>query len=244
MPTLADLWLARQHRDDLEKVPLVVPILTFFFFVAVFTASLDYRFTYVILFIVGLGILTYYGTLLQVIGSESKAKSVIVIPNYTLRASVVPIMVGVVLVGGPFFLYVIVSGATLTTSSPYNDLNLFITDVFIVAVTEEFFFRYVMSKIYGGILPQLFFSLSHPSVRNVILSNPSSAILPFLYFLIFGLVFQQLVFMGQASNIDPRYRRYFGLPLTTGIHGMYNVIAILFAGSIIFGATITPFVVR
>jgi hypothetical protein len=240
MATLADLWLAR-HRDPLTVVELWVPLLTFYFFVVVLYSGLDFRFTYVLLVVVSMLILHQAGLIHLVHGRRIQSQQVVEVPNLTLRAAIPPLMIGIVAVSAVMLPLLFLTGQGLNATNPYGNLNLFVVDVFLIAPAEELFFRWVMPQFYGGFLPQVLFGLSHPSVRNSLLSNPLAALLPLGYFPVFGLVFQQLVFMSQASNIRPGLRAYFGIPLVMGIHGMYNVYAVLFPGAKILDQVVSPF---
>jgi hypothetical protein len=240
MATLADLWLAR-HRDPLVVVELWVPLLTFYFFVVILYSGLDFRFTYVLLMIVSLVLLHHFGLIQLVHGRRVAAQQAIEVPNFTLKKVITPMLIGIVSVSAIMIPLLILSGQGLGATNPYGSGTLFVVDVFLIAPTEELFFRWVMPQFYGGILPQILFGLSHPSVRNTLLSNPMASLLPFAYFTVFGLAFQQLVFMSQAANIRPGLRPYFGIALVIGLHGMYNFFAVLFPGSKILDQVISPF---
>lgn len=254
-----ELWLGR-GKGAFEKTPLVVPILTFYFFILVFQLTLPIESAYVLLFVVSVLTLIVYdllslrrvtrrkeleseGRIPPIVGQRNWRSS-LDISNYTVSEAIVPILLGITVVGVPFLLYVFLTGQTLLASSlsPPEFLRDLTTQVFVIAVTEEFTFRFAYAKIYGGVLPQVLFGLSHPVVRDLLLSGQyANAVVPFFYFFLFGLAFQQLVFMGQASDVPEKYRQFFGLPLTQGMHGMVNTLLILFPGLQILGVIVGPF---
>lgn len=238
MPTLVELWLGR-GTGTLERTPLVIPILTFFFFILVFQLQLPLESEYVLLFMVG-------AITLLIFEAVMRRKTSFDIPNYTVSQSILPIMVGISVVGVPFLIIVFFTGTQPTPSgeSFADQFRNFVTQVFVIAVTEEFYFRWVLPKIYGGVLPQVLFAASHPAVRTLLVAGQWGAALPpFFFYILFGLSFQQLVFMGQASDVPAKWRKYFGLPLTNGMHGMLNTIAVLFTSLSIVGIAMQPFII-
>lgn len=258
MPTLVELWLGR-GKGAFERTPLVLPLLTFYVVVLIYQLTLPLESAYVLLFFGAVLVLVIYDLIslrrerrMKTLRARGVLPPVAIrdwrssfdIPNYTVSEAPIGILLGIALAGGPFLLFVFFTGQTFRGAnlSIPDFLRALVTNVIVLAVVEEFDFRYAFTKVYGGILPQVMFAVSHPAVRQLLIElRFADAVIPFFYFFMAGLAFQQLVFMGQASDVPEDYRKFFGLPLANGIHGMLDTILILFPGLQILGVIVGPF---
>lgn len=248
MPTQVELWLGR-GTGALERTPLPVPIFTFFFFVLVVQLNFPLESTYAFLFVVAGLTLLWFDRVMELQNRrlrrehpEYKLKryeSVLDIQSYTAVDAFVPFTVGMASVGSIFLIFVFWSGQITQTGASVADIFRNIVTGVVVAIAEEFAFRYVYMKVYGGILPQVMFGLSHPAVRDLLISGQyASAVVPFFYFTIIGLALQQLVIFGEATNVPKKYRQFFGLSLTTGAHAMINALLAIFPTLMILGVAV------
>jgi hypothetical protein len=218
---------------------LVTPLFSFWFFVIVFSLSLDIGPEYALL-----GIVFGVNDLLVVIGqsdSYDSFKRNLFPPTLTLRGVLLPMSVAIVAVLGPLMGYAFFTGQALTRNSFSGNWSLFTSEVLLVAPVEELFFRWLLPKVFGGVVPQILFAISHPSVRGVILSNPSATVVPFIYFFAFGLLFQQVAFMGIASDTRRDLKKYLGIPATIGAHAAFNTGVILYPATQISGFNLSFF---
>src|SRR5438445_2975049 len=239
MPTVAELWSGREIRARLGETWFVSPLFSFWWFIMVFSLALDVGPEYALLgFVFGIN------DILVVVGlsdSWGTFKRNLFPPTLTLRGMALPMSIAIAAVLGPLMGYAFFTGQAFTRNSFGSNWALFTSEVLLVAPVEELFFRWLLPKTFGGILPQFMFAFSHPSVRNVILSDPGSTLVPFLYFLAFGLLFQQIAFMGIASDTRRDLRKYVGIPATIGAHAAFNTGVILYPATQISGFQISFF---
>ena len=52
---------------------------------------------------------------------------------------------------------------------------------------------------------------------------------------------QEMVILGQASDVSEKVRKYFGLASEIGAHGTFNIMVILYPVLTILGVTPKPF---
>lgn len=240
--SLADLWLGRPTRAQLGGTLLVVPLFILYFYVIVVQLQFPIAAEYGFLFLVAVSTLFYQALAPFVVnGDRSAARKILYPENYTIRAAIPGLLAGISLILFPFAAWGIYTGTPFTTGSFQGNLQVFGTEVLCVAVVEEFYFRHVLVNTLGGFWPQVIFALSHPSVRTAILSDPIGTLPNFFYFLVFGLIFMQLVFLARASALKPANRKWFGLPLSTGIHGGFNTLLILWPTISVLGMQLHPF---
>ncbi len=239
MPTVAELWSGKPTRARLGETWLVTPLFSFWFFVIVFSLSLDIGPEYALL-----GIVFGVNDLLVVIGQSDSYESFkrnLFPPTLTLRGIMLPMSVAIVAVLGPLMGYAFFTGQAFTRNSFGSNWQLFTSEVLLVAPVEELFFRWLLPKVFGGVIPQVLFAVSHPSVRSVILSDPSATVVPFLYFFAFGLLFQQVAFMGIASDTRKDLKKYLGIPATIGAHAAFNTGVILYPATQVSGFNLSFF---
>jgi hypothetical protein len=235
VPTHRELWTGRGFKS-LGGTPLPALFLIFAFFLLVQSLKLDLRAQYALFLICAV----VTSMLLSISQAETfpQFKDLVIPKGYTADKAYIPAVTWGIIVGSIMLVLVGVTNqwGAASSKSYYDNFQLMVTEVLIVASTEAYYFRYVLMRSrMGGFLPQILFAVSHPIIRNTFLVNPLATIPYFVYFVVFGLLFQEMVILGQASDVNPKVARFFGLAAELGAHGMFNFMVILFPNLIIMG---------
>lgn len=239
MPTRRDLWFHRQFRE-LGKTPLPVHLFTLGTIFAIYGLEAEVRTTYFILLVGAAWSLAYYGDYLTADGGSRRGIAKVLFPPfYTIQDVVVPAMLWASIVGGIMLaLEGFLEGFHgFTTASGPDNFQLAVTELW-VGLVESFLFRWVWFQVYGGIIPQIAFAFLHPQVRDNFLSNPVSTLPFILYYFVFGLIFQEMVIRGQASDVPEWQHRIFGLRAEIGAHSMFNLMVILFPNLVVMSVVL------
>jgi hypothetical protein len=241
MPTHRELWLGQGYKS-IGGIPLYALFLILYFFFLVQGLTLELRSQYSIFMIIAIITLIIFAAAMS--KSWDDFKGLMFPSGYTLKKSAIPIVVWAFVVGIIFLAIIFGTGQAsgFTRQSSYDAFQTGVTQVATVAPTEAFYFRYVLMRTrWGGIPPQILFAVSHPVVRSQFLSNPLGAAPWIVYFFTFGLIFQEMVILGQAEDVKESIQKYFGLAGEIGAHGMFNVMIILYPVLTILDVTPQPF---
>lgn len=232
---MPEFWALWRGGPRSKTTNLLVPLLTFWFFILVSQLQLPIEATYAFL---GL-----FAVVLLLVGSAIQRRSLLDIENYSYTDAIVPIALGAVAAGALMFTLMLATGnLTPSPGSIQDKLRLFGSQVLLVAVVEELFYRWAVPSIltWGPVLSPFLFGLSHPIVRDNLAAGVVTPVVlfAFVFFTAVGFLFQTFVFLARL-DLGGR-EKLFGLPFTNGAHGMYNAIVITFSLQVL-GVPLVPF---
>jgi hypothetical protein len=232
---MADFWALWRGGPRSKTTNLLVPLLTFWFFILVSTLNFPLEATY--------AFLGGWTVILLLVGSQTQRRPLLDIENYSYTEAVLPIAFGAVSAGTAMFVVMLVTGNLTPAAGGIRDkVRLFVVQVLLVAVVEELFYRWALPNVltWGPVLSPPIFAISHPIVRDSLAAGALTAevLFAFVFFAAVGYLFQTFVFL---ARLKLRGReKLFGLPFVNGAHGAYNTIVIAFELTVL-GAQLLPF---